>query len=422
MPSFFDLYFKYVEETEPPIIFHRWSIIPVISAMLGRQVWLPFGQFRIFPNMYCMLIGDPGSRKSTAIKMAVKLCRAAGYDQFSGNKTSKEKFLLDLEGATAEDGTVTATAVMENIFGDGGVGTEPKEVFIASDEFINFMPRGDLDFMSILGEFWDWDDDDKPWTQRLKNSKSVAIFQPTVNMLGGTTHENFSLTFPPETLGAGFISRMVLVYGERSGKMIDWPVTPSEKGRTELITILEKMKAEVHGPVTVSQRARDVLGVIYRTHKGVDDARFAHYSTRRHTHLLKLCILCAACRLSTELLIDDVILANSILSYAEHFMPKALGEFGKAKNGDVANRILSFLANSIRPVDQVELWKHCQSDLDRPEDLQRLLDALNQSKKIQWVKKTSSGVQGWTIVRKALSNQQVYVDYNLLKEADHVKI
>src|SRR3990172_5559706 len=93
----FDLYFKYVEGTEPPAVFHRWSIVGCIGAYLGRQMWLPFGGSRLFPNQYIMFVSDPGTRKSTAIKRAAKLIGAAGFDKFGAQKTSMEKFLLDLQ-------------------------------------------------------------------------------------------------------------------------------------------------------------------------------------------------------------------------------------------------------------------------------------------------------------------------------------
>ena len=53
-----------------------------------------------------MLIGHPGARKSAAIKAARKIISGAGYSTYSAEKTSKEKFLLDLEGA--EDGEIAA--------------------------------------------------------------------------------------------------------------------------------------------------------------------------------------------------------------------------------------------------------------------------------------------------------------------------
>jgi hypothetical protein len=367
--------------------------------------------------MYTMLIGDPGTRKSTSIKLAKKIAGAAGYETFSAERTSKEKFLLDLEGLEADDGSVKdQNSVMKNLFGDDYEGGEPREVFVCADEFNDFTGAGNLEFFSLLGSLWDWDDPVQPFRQRLKTSRSVSIYQPTVTILAGNTHAGFAEAFPPQTIGQGFLSRLILVYGEGSGKKIPFPEKPSEELRTALTDFFAEIKATVTGEVTMSPRASQMLETIYRTFEGVDDVRFKHYSTRRFTHLLKLCILVSAANLRTEIGASDVLLANTLLTFTEHKMPQAMGEFGKARNADVAARIIALLSESKEPVDVPALWKQCQSDLDRPEDLNKLLAGLTQGGKIQWINRTRAGIQGYMIVKRQLNSKALYVDFNLLRE------
>lgn len=416
--SIFDTYFKYVAETEPPLIFHRWSLISSLGAFLGRQYWLPFGDFRIFPNQYVMLLGEPGSRKSTAIKLAKKVMSQAGYDKFSAERTSKEKFLLDLEGIEGEAGIVKdKNLAMQNLFGDDYETGTPREVYICADEFNEFVGSGNLEFLSLLGSLWDWDDDAAPFRQRLKTSRSVNIYQPTVSIMAGNTHTGFTQAFPPQSAGQGFLSRLILVYGETSGKKITFPVKPSEAHKTALSDKLLQIRAKVTGEATMSEKARQMLETIYRTFDGLEDVRFAHYSTRRFTHLLKLCLICSAANLRTEIRVEDVLLANTLLTFTEHRMPQAMGEFGKARNADVAARIISILATAKTPLDVPDLWKQCQSDLDRPEELNKLLAGLVQGGKVQWISRTANGAQGYLLVKQRLNNSKLYVDYSLLAEA-----
>lgn len=422
-PDLFSMYFDLVKDTEPPLIFHRWSLISCLGAMLGRQTWLPFGAFRIFPNQYLMLIGDPGTRKSTAIKLARKMISRAGYSKFAAEKTTKEKFLLDLEGLEdGGDNTVSNSAVMENLFGQGVNDLEPKEVYIVADEFNDFMRCGDLEFHSMLGALWDYDDETTPYKQRLKNSKSISIYQPTINILGGNTHTGFAEMFPPQAIGQGFLSRMLLVFSEPSSRRIAHPEPLSPEKEKAFIELLTEIKTSINGPMAHTTKAKEILSVLYNTYQGFADVRFTSYFTRRYTHLWKLSIICAAVKKKMTVDVGEIVLANTILTYTEHFMPKALGEFGKAKNADVANKILAMLQKTYKPVDQGEIWKQVSSDLDRTEDLGKLLSGLQTAGKIQWVPKTASGVQGWLIVRKHLGNQQLYVDFNLLQEYDGVKL
>ena len=415
----FEQYFNYVTETEPPLIFHRWSLLTCLGAYLGRQYRLPFGDFNIFPNQYVMLIGDPGTRKSTAIKLAKRITSSAGYDKFSAERTSKEKFLLDLEGVEGDDGAATSVnAVMQNIFGDSSL-ADPREVFITADEFNEFVGSSNLEFLSLLGSLWDWDSPDAPFKQRLKTSRSVSIYQPTINILAGNTHAGFTEAFPPQAIGQGFLSRLILVYGENSGKKIAFPTPPPAELKQRLVDTFARIKSTVIGDAKLSDKAKGMLQTIYHSFEGLEDARFRHYSTRRYTHLLKLCLLCSAANARTEIVAEDVLFANTLLTYTEHKMPNAMGEFGKAKNADVAAKIISVLTEAKAPLDIPQLWRQVQSDLDRPEDLNKLMQGLLQGGKIQYVSrtKTNNGVQGYLIVRKMLSNKTVYVDYSLLKEA-----
>lgn len=409
MIPLFEQYFKYVEHTESPLIFHRWSLLACVGAYLGRQYKLPFGDFNIYPNQYIMLIGDPGARKSTAIKLATRVIAAAGYDKFSAERTSKEKFLLDLEGAEEQ--------IIEGLFEDVNL-TEPKEVFITADEFNEFVGSSNLEFLSLLGSLWDWDKVDAPFKQRLKTSKSVSIYQPTISILGGNTHAGFQEAFPPQAIGQGFLSRLLLVYGETTGRKIAFPEAPSTLLKSQLVERLQEMKQRVVGTASITPKAEGMLKTIYHSFEGLEDARFKHYSTRRHVHLLKLCLIIAAMNLKTTIGAEEVLVSNTLLTFTEHKMPNALGEFGKAKNADVAARLVAVLSEAKQPLDLPQIWKQVQSDLDRPDDLSRMLQGLLQGGKIQFVARTrTSDVQGYLIVRKMLSNKAVYVDYSLLQEA-----
>lgn len=413
-----DQYLTYTADTEAPTIFNRWSMIGCIGAALGRQYYLPFGDSEIHPNTYLMLIGDPGTRKSTAIKGSKKILADAGYEHFSADRTSKEKFLIDLEGKTDEDGKPTdATNALTGMFGDDVEGTEPCETFIVSDEFNEFVGAGNIEFLSMLGNLWDWNSPKVPFKQRLKTTRSVSIYQPTISILSGNTHAGFTQAFPPEAIGQGFMSRLLLIYGEASGKKIAFPTKPSETLKAGIVNSLIEMRSKVHGEATLTPQARQMLEVIYRTFPGLADTRFKHYSTRRFTHLLKLCLICTASNMRTEIGAADVVYANTILTYTEHFMPRAMGEYGKAKHSDVLAKIVTMLGDAKKPLQQSDIWKQVQADLDRPDDLVKLLAGLVQADKIQWVDR-----KGYLIVRQTLKSDQIYVDFNLLREHEEKRI
>jgi hypothetical protein len=422
------LYFQYVADTEPPLQFHRWSLISCVGALLGRNFYLPFGAGKIIPNSYVMLVGNPGTRKSSAIKSAKKLLARAGYSNFSAEKTTKEKFLLDLEGLPEEPydsrtysrtrraETTTAEDVLRNLdlAGDGAVlDRTPREVFIVADEFNEFTGSGNLDFFSLLGSLWDWDDEHSMYSYRLKNSKSLAIYQPTISILGGNTHTSIQSGFPSQADGQGFMSRLLFIHGEPSGRKVTFPKQPSEELADRICKLISEIKTEISGPAKLAPSAERALDAIYRSWREIDDYRFANYSTRRFTHLLKLVMVCAAMRKSCVLDMQDVVLANTLLTHAEHSMPKALGEFGKSRNSDAAQAVMSKLYDSKRPMKFEELWKVVSRDLEKREQLADILSSLQTAGKLQALKDG----QGFLPMQKPVASKEaLYVDLNLLSE------
>lgn len=427
--NLFDLYFDYVADTEPPAVFHRWSLIGAVGAYLGRQFWFPFGSSNIYPNQYIMFVGEPGTRKSTAIKRASKLIGLAGYDTFGPQKTSMEKFLLDLEaGHMVEDDPApkrrgseeAALSVLSglNLKLAGDVDNVPKEMFVAADEFNNFLGAGNLTFQSLLGELWDWDEPSRPYKQRLKNSKSVSIYQPTISILAGNTPSSFAECFPLASIGQGFMSRLILIHAEASGIKVTFPKPPSEQMTTDLVMHLQRMKATCIGPMEINDEAASALDLIYKGWAELEDTRFRHYSSRRFTHLIKLCLTCCAARLGTKLTMPDVLYANTILAYAEITMPKAIGEMGKSKNSEAANKIMQVLYSAREAKTAQDLWKVVQNDLTNMSDLATLLVNLQQAEKIQVVKGLD-GKPGYLPRMKAMSRTQPYTNFDILKGREY---
>jgi len=412
MPEdFFSSYLAYTSEAEPPAIFQRWCAIAGLGALLGRQYYFQHGFKTIYPNTYCMLIGSPGTRKSTSIKLIKSLLLKAGYTTIAAEKSTKEKFLLDLAGEGTDGMSNDDDILDQNLFGNGDDSSD-SEMFIMADEFNDFFGNGNIEFVSLLGTLWDFNG---TYRNRIKNGKSVSIPNPTVSILGGNTPTGFSLAFPSDILGQGFFSRILLIYGEPNGKRIAFPPPPDERATSRIVETLREIKSTVFGPAQLTGAAKELLTEIYNRNPTVDDVRFASYSNRRFDHLLKLCLIASANRLSSEIAERDVIYANTILAHAEQYMPRALGEFGKAKNSDVTHKVLEVINSSTGVVKLKDIWCHVHSDLEKLSQLQEILIGLHQADKIQTVPE----VGGFLPKRKLLIAGAVgLVDFNLLTEEE----
>ena len=331
---------KLAENQEAADFSYLWAGLSCIAAQLARNVYIPFGNGRIYPNLYIMFVGDPGKRKSTAIKDLKKRIKATGYQNICGDKVTMQKYLLDLAGVgegSAEDSNITEFNMGITLGTNDYV-----ESYINQDEFSDFIGINNYPFISLLGNFWDIDE---PYVYRTKNGHSIEIPSPIVNILGATTPSQFNTIFPPAISEQGFLSRLLIINIPESKRKIARPL-PSEEQVIDKVVDGLKAVRKLSGELVMSDAVWDKLEEIYLSWKPVEDTRFAHYSTRRHTQLLKLCMLTTCSRFTIEMSVDDVIFANTLLTFTEHFMPQALGQFGKNKDGDVSSKIIAYLRSN----------------------------------------------------------------------------
>lgn len=401
--NFISHYLEYVGETEAPMIYHRWCCLSMAGTYLGRNYFFQQGHFVLCPNMYVMLMGEPGARKSTAIKIAKKVIEGAGYSRISADRSSKEKFLLDLAGEDL-DGQSSESILDQNLFGQ--VDGYQAETYIACDEFNDFIGINNVEFMSILGSFWDFNG---TYQNRIKNGKSISILNPTVSILGGNTIVNFIRAFPPEILGQGFFSRLLLIHGEATGKRITFPVSPSRDSSCAIVELLQAVKISAIGEARMTGGAKKLLDKIYKTYEGIDDVRFKSYSQRRFSHLVKLCLVISACNFSVEITESVVVEANTVLTYTEHFMPSALGEFGRSRNSDTTHKIMQLLGNTAIPLTVPELFAQVHKDVEKIGDLGEILRNLLSAGRIMSVE---GGFLSKKLIREEINSD--VLDYNYL--------
>lgn len=408
--NFISQYLEYSAHFTPevPAIYSRWCCIVGIGALLGRQYYLPFGHEKINPNLYTMLIGSPGTRKGTGIKLIAKFLRLAGYTNFASERTSKEKFLLTLESFGNQ--AIAITDILDqNLFGSDSSSTLPdSEIFIAIDEFNDFIGSGNIEFMSMLGNMWNYEG---VYKNEVKTGHSAAINNPTISILGGNTPTGFKNAFPVDMIGQGFLSRLLLVYGEPNGVRVTIPDSPSPEDLASIYMPLQEIRKRMQGPAELTKSGFALLDRIYQANITVDDYRFNSYSNRRLNQLIKLCIIVSAAKFTSKITDDIVIEANTILTHTEHFMPKALGEFGKAKNSDVTHTVLEIIYNANRLITMKEIFQQCSKDFEDLASLGKVLINLQEADRIQSV----PGGRGFLPKRKMIEQDlEGFVEYSRL--------
>lgn len=388
---------KYVHNTESPILMHVWSAIMAASAAMGRHVWIDSGARRLYANNYCLLVGPPGTRKNSAINVAVDLLRKNTQVKFAPDDTGGQRqgLIAAIENSTdnkmktdfddlvsdPKNFGVEDLAILGNINLNLKKDDPDKHaMFINATEFGSFLGQGSLDMTRFLIKMWDCE----PYKYALKKEEMI-LKHPLVNLLGGTTSSDLSTLLPPEAIGQGFMSRIILVFAPRKHKS----VPPSKwclntKHKDELDKVYRFLFHEMEGGMKKSQKAADLEDKIYGQNIRLQDTRFIHYSERRADHLAKLAMVLAAVRKSYTIEYSDYAEANNILLETEKHMTDALGEYGLSPLAVSRQKMIEFIQHAQGPVTSEILWLMLRKDM-RLLDFKNSISELINAKKIMQI-------------------------------------
>jgi hypothetical protein len=390
--EFLKSYLDYVEDTEPPRVFHVFSAISSVGAALGRRCWLPFGMGQIFPNNYILLVGPPATRKSTAISISKSLLQEATSVRFGPDDTSgaRQGLITALAGGIKNPDDDEQESAIKQIFQNiqdpdimAKLGNVPMVhpadahvIYVCASEFITFIGINSREFISFLTKMWDGEDHE----YRIKN-ENVWLNDPLLSFLGGATPTTIADAIPPSAIGGGFTSRTLFIYGNKKHKRIAFPKNPPEKKRHGLLNTLKYIHEKLEGPFSLEPSAQAALEALYDYQVKLQDPRFIYYVERRYTHLMKVMMALAAMRGSMVANIDDVQQAHLMLESAEAFMVDALGEYGLSPVSAAKQKMLEVIEHSApAPVHRSVLHAMMSRDLKPVDFANALLDLQNAGK------------------------------------------
>ena len=90
MANFLQNFLTYAEGCETPELYDLWAALATLSSVVSRRVWIHQGYYTIYPNLYIVLVGAPGGRKTTAMNMCKDMLREIGTIPFAATCMTKE--------------------------------------------------------------------------------------------------------------------------------------------------------------------------------------------------------------------------------------------------------------------------------------------------------------------------------------------
>lgn len=328
MSDWLEGFLELTEGLPTPPLFRLWAGISSLSSVLERKVWLPTARQVLFPNLFILLVGPPGSGKTQSIRPAKVLLQAAKSVRLSPSDMTKAAMIDVFAGSE------------KKILFDG-VTTTYHPLCVVLSEFGTLVSAYDLEFMSTINTAFD-NEDITSQRRGHNDGKMISIRNASLNILAGTQPGYLAELLPETAWSMGFASRLMMIYSAVAPS-IDMFDEGTEQG--ELFADLAKglvERGKLLGPIKIDEAAKTMLRAWNASGMAPvpEHSRLAHYRSRRAQYVLKLCMIASIAR-GTSMMINpsDVERAKSWLLSAEHLMPDIFRDMAAKSDVTVMNEL-----------------------------------------------------------------------------------
>lgn len=364
--------------SEAPLDYHTWSALSIISATLRRHVYISRGTWKLYPNLFVVLVGRPGIGKGSAINPALGILRDAGTANLLSDRVTIEFVLEKLSKGWPHFAVGPGQPVVPVPSGSStiNVGID-HSCLILSRELSVFVTASQFT-LPILTDLWDANEGD--WIYGTRGKGEFKISSPCVCMLGGSTQEWLISSIPPSAIGGGFTRRVNFVVAYDREKLIPWPVVSNHSNiRTELVDDLKEI-GKLSGEFRFHKDTRPLFEEVYADSAPLlyDDMATTSFKTSKWAQVCKLAMCFSAVR-GDDLIIskEDFKLARDAVESVAINVPKVFRGVGESELVKATTKILDFIeAKGFASRDEMlkAHWRDVTSD-----DLDRVLATLKEA-------------------------------------------
>jgi len=372
-PSFLHAYKEYIIRQESPEIFHIWVALTIIAATLKRNVWIDQEAYKIYPNLYTILVADSAlCRKSTAMDM--------GLDLLSENKSIR---------------TVNERASLEGLQDYMNyVGVSPSgkirpdgSVLIHADELANFLNK--KNYAEGLMVFLTAAYTGKAKLDFLTKGRGmVQTRNPCPTIIAATTPNQFGGIFPADTLETGFLGRIVVVSSNDEVELVAKPRLKREMAG-KLVDDLFDM-ADLEGEIKLTEKCDELFVDWYESGKmgQAPIVEMVPYYRRKHIHALKIAMLLSVNESNAMTITENHLLtAINLLEATEPGMAQVLERVGAEKESHTEDLVWEILKQSSEPISHSVLFRRIHRRVKNAEEFAAIIESLNQQEKLEFVQR-----------------------------------
>lgn len=431
----------------------------MISAALQRRVWIGPTHAPIYPNLYIILVGEPGVGKGIVIKPIAEILKyhkmpdpsmvkqinnaftaadkavmeevmqddyklAQEVEVGLGQQATKDKdkriFEKPLLIPVAADATTYEALVKalsksikrcnykkwdEKLQRDVMAIYTHSSLCFCLEEISSLFRKKTEDVVHLLIQAYDCGD----YVYDTKTQGKDRIKSCCLNFFGGTTPGFMQSTFNDQLLTEGYASRTLFIFEAKNRKTKLWMddlTTEQHQAYLDLVAHVEKL-TRLFGRVKISKEDMDWLEDWWKqsqVKRPNTNMRLNPYYARKQLHTIKLATAVHFAE-STEMEIkrESFVKAMELLAEAEQKMHYALGLDNANPLSIPARKVLKFIETNGRQTRKnllVEFWDALPG---RDQDLDAIIDYLGATGKI---KPTDEKINGseiiyWDVMRES---------------------
>lgn len=198
-PNWIEAYTAYARDEFCPDSFHLWTGLSVLSGALERKVWLQEGHIRHYPNIFILLVANPGIGKSTAIK------RGADFLELLKKKDNPDFKIMS--GLATQAGLMSEMKTFRMIYEGNQMFPMTSVYYYASEASDSGLQNLSGDFNATITALYDCDDQ---YRKRLKNEE-YTFPRPSMAVIAGSTFDFLKNLVNQNSVMGGLASRFLYI-------------------------------------------------------------------------------------------------------------------------------------------------------------------------------------------------------------------
>jgi hypothetical protein len=331
--SFLSDYREFSRGSEAHPTYHTFSALVALSSIVSRRVWIAQGYFNVFPNLYVVLVGPPGNRKTSAMSIAKGLIRELKVIPFSAEAVTKEKLVIDMHDQERSIEGCREAWKKQQVY-------SPFTVMVT--ELSEFLGANTFGMVSFLTTIYDQDF----YESRTKNKGDILVTGPFLNLLACTTPDWITTYLRSDVISGGFSRRAIFVLETGKSGRIPFPeVTSAAQTAWNNLLLYSLKLLKVHGQFTWDAEAKEFYTNWYKDlEMPVEETIIGYYETK-HMQLLKISMLIALSE-STDLVLrmEHLLFGLELLKLAETNLLRVFAGIGRNELNTAATKVMELLS------------------------------------------------------------------------------